>query len=114
MAFQEPEVIATFDRSYGDKREELRLERGEYQGKSTFSLRLYWQTPDGQWRWAAQKATTSGKCWERLNLKSRELKDLGEALIRASSGASNDNARISPRGQRLPPPADVNDDDIPF
>lgn len=113
MAFAEPNVIATFDRSWGDKKEELRLEQGEYQGKTTFSLRLYWQTPDGQWRWAAQKPTTSGKCWERLNLKSKELRQLGEALITASSYVANDNSRGRPtRGGTLP--ADVNEDDIPF
>lgn len=113
MAFAEPEVIATFDRSWGDKKEELRLERGEYQGKPTFSLRLYWQTPEGQWRWAAQKPTTSGKCWERLNLKGKELRQLGEALIAASQGASNDNGRARPRAGSLPV-AEVSDDDIPF
>lgn len=114
-AFEQPTVIATFDRSYGDKREELRFEQGEYQGKPTFSLRLYWQTPDGAWRWAAQKPTQSGKCWERLNLKGRELKELGEALIRASSGVANDNSRGPSRVSRhLPPIANVSDDDIPF
>jgi hypothetical protein len=114
MAFAEPEVIATFDRSWGDKKEELRLERGEYQGKSTFALRLYWQTPDGQWRWAAQKPTQSGKCWERLNLKGRELRELGEALVRASTGA-NDNAEIRRSKPGGFPLASIgNDDDIPF
>lgn len=114
MAFSEPEVIATFDRSWGDKKEELRLERGEYQGKPTFSLRLYWQTPDGAWRWAAQKPTQSGKCWERLNLKGKELRALGEALVAASQGASNDNAGSLHRAKGGFPLASVNDDDIPF
>lgn len=114
MAFAEPEVIATFDRSWGDKKEELRLERGEFQGKPTYALRLYWQTGDGQWRWAAQKPTQSGKCWERLNLKSRELRELGEALVRASQGA-NDNAEIRGSKRGGFPLASVgNDDDIPF
>lgn len=113
MAFAEPEVIATFDRSWNDKKEELRLERGEYQGKPTFALRLYWQTPDGAWRWAAQKPTTSGKCWERLNLKQKELRDLGNALLHAA-GASNDNSRPRPSRGSGHLPADVNEDDIPF
>lgn len=114
MAFAEPEVIATFDRSFGDKKEELRLEKGEFQGKPTFSLRLYWQTPEGGWRWAAQKPTTSGKCWERLNLKGRELRQLGEALITASSYVANDNSRGRPAARGGSLPANVNDDDIPF
>ena len=113
-SFEQPTVIATFDRSYGDKKEELRLEQGEFQGKPTFSLRLYWQTPDGAWRWAAQKPTQSGKCWERLNLKGRELKELGEALIRASQGVANDNRGPSRAGRHLPPIANVSDDYIPF
>lgn len=114
-AFEQPTVIATFDRSYGDKQEELRLEQGEWQGKPTYSLRLYWKAQDGTWRWATQKPTQSGKCWERLNLKGKELKELGEALIRASQGANdNDRGRPSRVSRHLPPIANVSDDDIPF
>lgn len=111
--FAEPEVLATFDRTWGEKKEELRLERGEYQGNPTYSLRLYWQTPDGAWRWAAQKPTQSGKCWERMNLKGRELEKLGEALLRASK-----NVVDTPPARREPParraPGERDDDDIPF
>lgn len=112
MAFEDPDILARFDRSFGDKKEELRLERGEYQGKPTYTLRLYWQTPDGSWRWASQKPTTSGKCWERLNLKARELRDVGAALMLAA----DDMAR-APAPQRLREPvvfAQTRDDDIPF
>ncbi len=110
--FQEPDVIAKFDRSFGDKKEELRLERGEFNGNPTFTLRLHWQAADGTWRWAAQKPTQSGKCWARLNLKSKELKALGEALIAASKTPANTNAK--PAARKEAAYAEVADDDIPF
>lgn len=118
MAFEEPEVLATLDRSYGDKHEELRLERGEYQGKPTFTLRLHWQAADGKWRWSSQKPTQSGKCWERLNIKQRELRELGEALI----AAADDNGSSMPKPRAAPTARstgdhrvlEVEDDDIPF
>jgi hypothetical protein len=84
VAFEEPQTLATFDRTWQDKHEELRLERGEYQGRPTYSLRLYWQTPEGQWRWSAAKPTQAGKTWQVLNLKAKELRALGEALIAAA------------------------------
>jgi hypothetical protein len=82
--FEEPEVLATFDRSFGDRRERLQLERGSYQGRATFSLRVCWETPEGQWRWSAAKPSASGKCFQSLNLKQRELCELGQALIKAA------------------------------
>jgi hypothetical protein len=116
MAFEDPEFLATFDRSFGDKKEELRLERGSYQGKTTYTLRVYWQTPDGSWRWSAQKPTQSGKCWERLNIKARELRDLGAALMHA---ADTMPAQSSPPRASRPasPPAfsePQDDDNLPF
>jgi hypothetical protein len=110
--FQEPDVIATFDRSYGDKKEELRLEKGEFNGNPTFTLRLHWQAGDGTWRWAAQKPTQSGKCWERLNLKAKELKALGEALIAASKQSGGINPK--PAARKEPQHAVIEEDDIPF
>lgn len=118
MPFEEPEVLATLDRSYGDKKEVLRLERGMYQDKPTFTLRLHWQAPDGKWRWSSQKPTQSGKCWERLNIKQRELRELGEALI----AAADDSGSSMPKPRAAPMPRsagdhrvlDVEDDDIPF
>lgn len=110
MAFEDPDILARFDRSFGDKKEELRLERGTYNDKPTYTLRLYWQTPDGSWRWASQKPTTSGKCWERLNLKAKELQAVGEALIRAAKDAP----RPAAAQKREPVFAEPGDDDIPF
>jgi hypothetical protein len=117
MAFEDPEIIARFDRSYGDKKEELRLERGMYQDKPTYTLRLYWQTPDGSWRWSSQKPTTSGKCWERLNLKARELRDVGAALMLAADDMARAPApRSPPQPQKREPVfmAETRDDDLPF
>jgi hypothetical protein len=113
MAFEDPDILAKFDRSFGDKKEELRLERGTYNDKPTYTLRLYWQTPDGSWRWASQKPTTSGKCWERLNLKAKELQAVGEALIRAAKDTQVVKHTITPQ-KREPVFAEPGDDDIPF
>lgn len=112
--FEEPTTLAKFDRSWGDKKEELRLERGEFQGKPTYSLRLYWQGQDGSWRWASQKPTASGKSWERINLKARELRELGAALLAAADGTPSESE--APRRSRRSEPAhaEVADDDIPF
>jgi hypothetical protein len=117
MPFEEPDVLATFDRSFGDKKEQLRLERGSYEGKPTYTLRLYWQGGDGVWRWGQQKPTQSGKCWERLNLKARELRDLGAALMLAADSAPAPTP--SPRQQhreatRPTTFAEPGEDDIPF
>lgn len=79
--FVEPDVIWRSDRSYQDKGEEVRLERGEYQGRSTYKLRLMWKTPDGQWRWSQARETSSGKTWADFGLKQKELQALGELLI---------------------------------
>jgi len=111
MAFEEATVLAKFDRSFGDKKEELRFEQGTYQDKPTYTLRLYWQGGDGIWRWASQKPTQSGKSWERLNLKVKELKALGEALIQASRLTPQRAAAPQPRASAFSEP-EV--DDVPF
>jgi len=117
MAFTDPEVLARFDRSYGDKKEELRIDRGEYKGVPTYTLRLYWQATDGTWRWNEQKPTQSGKCWERLNLKQRELEAIGLALIDCARGALSPLV-IPPPSPLLAEPqpalAEADLDDIPF
>lgn len=112
MSFTEPEVLASFDRSWGDKKEELRLERGEYQGKPTFALRVSWQAGDGVWRWAQSKPNQNGKCWQSLNLKARELEELGRALIEAahSKPSAPPRARGPARVEFTAPETD----DIPF
>lgn len=114
MSFTEPEVLASFDRSWGDKKEELRLERGEYQGKPTFTLRVSWRGTDGNWRWAQQKPNDKGKCWQSLNLKQRELEELGRALIEAAHSKSSSPARSRSDFRSSGGPQPVGEDDIPF
>ena len=115
MPFEEPEVLASFDRTWGENKEELRLERGTYKDKPTYTLRLCWQAPDGMWRWAKQKPTQSGNCWERLNLKAAELRELGQALIDASNNTSYAQPARAPRPSRAESkPSTFSDDDIPF
>lgn len=82
--FEEPECIWRADRSWKGKHEELRLERGSYEGHATYTLRVFWRTDDGQMRWSQAKPTSSGKCWASLNLKSRELASLGALLLAES------------------------------
>jgi hypothetical protein len=117
MPFEEPTLIAKFDRSFGDKKEELRFERGEYKNKPTFALRMYWQTPDGAWRWCTQTPGDNGKCWKAFHLKAHELQALGEAFIHAAADVANP-APPKPdfRVNRNAPVAarPLADDDIPF
>lgn len=129
MAFEEPHVIKAFDRTFNDKHEELRFERGEYQGRPTYTLRLYWQTPEGQWRWSAAKPSSTGRCWQALNLKGRELLELGEAMIAEAKAQGVEQAgppQAVPRRQsrkaaqadaesnRTPYAGAGHDEDMPF
>jgi hypothetical protein len=109
--FEEPTILAALDRSFGDRKEELRLEQGEYQGKPTYTLRLCWQGQDQKWRWSAAKpSATSGKCWQQLNVRAGELEALGKALIAAARGGSKAASPIrSDKGAVF-----AGDDDIPF
>jgi hypothetical protein len=115
--FEEPTVIATFDRSFGERREQLRLERSEFNGWPVFMLRVLWQSEDGTWRWSQAKPSQSGKCWQAFSLKARELRELGEALIAASEGVLGERGgqQRPPRGLTEPRSgARENRDDIPF
>jgi hypothetical protein len=109
--FEEPTVLAALDRSFGDRKEELRLEQGEYQGKPTYTLRLCWQGQDGRWRWSqAKPSQSSGKCWQQLNVRAGELEALGNALIAAArSGGSTAKPIRADKGAVF-----AGDDDIPF
>lgn len=143
MAFEEPDVMWMSDRSYADKHERVQLELHQYQGRQTFRLRVLWQTPEGQWRWAPARPTSSGKVWQDFGLRAKELRSLGEALLKAADLAEGTEAQEgrraaaqgaplrqpSPREQREldrydagvrsaktpPAPAEFEDDvDIPF
>jgi hypothetical protein len=109
--FEEPTILAQLDRSFGDRKEELRLEQGEYQGKPTFTLRLVWQGQDQKWRWSQQRpSASSGKCWQQLNVRAGELLKLGEALIAAARGGGSVTKPIrADKGAVF-----AGDDDIPF
>jgi hypothetical protein len=79
--FTEPETLATFDRSWKGQKEQLRLERSEFNGRPVYTLRLYWQNEAGEWRWQPAKATANGRYWQALTLKAKELRELGLALV---------------------------------
>lgn len=131
MPFEEPEVIWRSDRSYKEKGEEVRLERGEYNGSATYKLRLMWKTPDGQWRWSQARPTQSGKTWADFGLKAKELESLGKLLLAESKSAQPALELDAPvaggrgeyaRDQRAPARSTASqsalpldgDDDIPF
>lgn len=79
--FVDNDCIWLSDRSWGERGEQLRLERGTYQGRLTYTLRLFFRTQDGAWRWSQPKPSSSGKVWASLSLKQRELADLGRVLL---------------------------------
>lgn len=99
MAFQENEVLATFDRSWDDRKERLQLERGSYNGKPTFALRVCWQADDNTWRWSQARLNDKGKAFQAMSIKARELRALGEALIQAAADIGKQRAG-QPRQQR--------------
>lgn len=135
--FQNDEILWTGDRAFGDKKDRVQLEQGEYNGKPTFCLRETWCTPDGEYRWSQVRPDKNGKYWARFQLKAGELRSLGEALIAAANVADAATPRQRPNGQdgqsrrqaspkeqkeinryeqatRGLPPADHGEDDIPF
>jgi hypothetical protein len=73
--------------------ERLRLERGEWQGKPTHTLRLLVETEAG-WRWSLAKRDTQGRSWAALSLRAGELRALAAALLAAADAADG--------GQRAP------------
>jgi Transcriptional Coactivator p15 (PC4) len=78
---QEISRIATIERKgYGDKKpEEMRLSLCEYAGKPYLSLRMWWQTPAGEW--APSKKGISIRLGELQALKAAlDSRELGEAL----------------------------------
>lgn len=118
--FQEPDVLWTSDRTWKDKAEAVRLERGEYQGKPTYKLRIMWKTPDNQWRWSQARPATSGKTWAEFGLKAKELESLGRLLI-AESKSQQPAIEMAastpaPAAKSAPkaPSSFPDDDDIPF
>lgn len=127
--FTEPETLWESDRTFGEKAELIRLEKGEYNGKSTYSLRVLFKNRDGEWRWSQARADGKGRCWASLNLKAKELKELGEALLREANDERAGELRRqaeragplhaadtqSPsRPTRKPPAEAIEDGDIPF
>lgn len=78
--FQEPEVLAELDRSFGENRQRLVLEKGTFRGRSTYCLRVLWQNDAGEWRWQPAKPSSKGNTWQALNLKAKELRQLGLAF----------------------------------
>lgn len=108
--FREPETLAFFDRIWDGQREQLRLEASEYKGHAFYTLRLYWMTEAGDWRWQRAKPSSAGKYWACLNLKAKELHQLGLALLqeaaelvhREQSGAYKAGAEPPRRASRAP------------
>lgn len=93
MAYEEPEILIRLNRTYKDKAEALQLERGSFQGRSTFTLRQVWQPPgDDGWRWSRAREDSKGRCWASMSVKARELRELGEALIAAAEAEGGPSA----------------------
>ena len=117
--FVEDTVLWTAPREFGDKKDCVRLEQGEYKENPTFNLREMWQTPDGEYRWSQVRADKNGKYWSRFGIKAAELRGLGEALIAAADavqgqerrpGATNAGGRpgvVAGQRSRTSPPREV-------
>lgn len=139
--FEEDEILVRCVReAYGEDadrnapRNGIQLERGEYQGYNTYCLREVWEPERNEWRWSQMRRSQSGKVWSRMGIKRRELREIGEALIRAADEADqmdggprrsrrsagthserNGDARLSGQVELPTNAATVDDsDDIPF
>jgi hypothetical protein len=102
VEFEQPEILAEFDRSYREKRERLVLEKGEYRGSPTYCLRVLWQNAEGAWRWRACKPTSTGRTWIAVHLKARELRDLGLALTAEADELEREGRGAEPTTPRSP------------
>lgn len=79
--FIQDDTIWRTTRSYEGKHDVLELQRGEYQGHPTYTLRELWVTPEGELRWAKTRPSKKGDCWSAMKLKSKELESLGKLLL---------------------------------
>lgn len=91
-------VFESLDRSYKDKKEELRVALGEYNGKRFASMRLWWLGNDGEFRPDKTKGIT---------VRPKEIRKVIEALQRMEQELTGE---VAPQ---QPAPAN-NDDDVPF
>jgi hypothetical protein len=99
--FEEPDTLAFFDRSWNGQREQLRFELSEYKGHPVYTLRLYWRTDAGDWRWQRARPSSAGHYWASLNLKPKELHLLGTAMIQeAAEMELSSRAEPAPRAPR--------------
>lgn len=74
------QVFVTIDRSYSDKKEELRVSIGEYKGKRFASVRVFWLGERGDW--------LPGKSGVAIRVRElRQVIDALEAIHKQIGGA---------------------------
>lgn len=90
-------VFESLDRSFNDKKEELRVSLGEYNGKTFASLRVFFKGTSGD-----MIPSKTG-----VTVRAKEIRKVIEALQRVESELTGE----------VPPPAPEmfrQDDDVPF
>jgi len=97
-------VFESLDRSYKDKKEELRVALGEFNGKQFASLRLWWKGQDGEFRPDKTKGIT---------VRPKELRKVIEALERLERELTGEVPPTKPDNLNYGPPP-IQDDDVPF
>jgi hypothetical protein len=131
--FIEPVTIARFERGYFNGREEqLTFETSEYRSRPTFWLRVVVRNRRGGWSWAPARPSSTGRYWQSLCIKPRELRLLAAAMSAAADAlehqsdgaqpeaapgkpARSPNAREQRELSKLDEhPICTGDDDIPF
>lgn len=92
----------------------IQLSESEYNGRTYFTLRTIWLTPDGQWRWSTVKPDSQGRSWSAIKLGEDELKELYRALHKkyGKGAVENFERKRDERDAKKSKPED--DDDIPF
>jgi hypothetical protein len=83
---------------------EIRLVKDEYNGRTSFTLRVFWKGDDGVWRWSNKQPDRNGKHWDALTLREGEFQSLAKFIANKAAGKS----------EPPPPPKKEDGDGIPF
>ena len=86
-------ILAKLDRSFGAKKEELRVALCEFEGKRYGGIRVFWQNDKGEW--------LPGKAG--VSVRAKEIKEVIEAL-KTIDAELNDTAKKKTKDE----------DNIPF
>lgn len=94
----------------------VQLSESDYNGRTSYTLRSIWLTPDEQWRWGTCKPDRNGKTWAAIKMSDPEAFAVFLALEKVFKGRKRpDESKPHPSAPRTSEHSSpVDDDDIPF